>query len=83
MKIEVKYAKAVQMLTLPDGSSTLVRIGQHYPADDPIVQAHPEAFSDDPRYGMNWTGQAPAYMALPPDEGGEAAGSGRGSRRDR
>lgn len=34
------------------GSTVSVVIGEHWPADDPVVTAYPTFFTDDPRYGL-------------------------------
>lgn len=35
------------------GAGRSVVTGQHWPADDPVVVAYPELFTDDPRYGLS------------------------------
>jgi hypothetical protein len=45
--MQVVYATATQHV-----GAGLVRKGTHWPADDPIVKAHPDLFSSDPRYGL-------------------------------
>jgi hypothetical protein len=43
--------------------------GQHWPANDPIVQENPGLFSDDPRFGLTYSpGHAPREMAYAPGE---------------
>lgn len=39
--------------TFVTGTSGAVVLGTHWPADDPIVKAHPECFTADPRYGLS------------------------------
>jgi hypothetical protein len=56
-----------------------VHVGEHYPADDPAVKAMPDAFTTDPRYGVQWTGQPPAEMSEPPVE---QATAGPGEKRN-
>jgi len=34
------------------GASEAVNLGEHWLADDPIVRAYPDFFTDDPRYGL-------------------------------
>lgn len=46
------YAKSTASVALPDGAVVGVQEGSHWSADDPIVQAHPDLFSDDARFGM-------------------------------
>jgi len=39
--------------TFVTGTAGAVVLGTHWPADDPIVRAHPECFTADPRYGLS------------------------------
>jgi len=56
--------------------------GEHWPADDPVVKVMPEAFSPDPRYGVQWSGTPPPELADPPVEQATAApGEKRNVRR--
>jgi hypothetical protein len=50
--LRVVYAVTTAMVGLPEGHQALVRHGTHWPADDPVVVAHPDLFSDDPRHGL-------------------------------
>ena len=60
-----------------------VRMGEHYPADDPVVKAMPDAFTADPRYGLQWTGAPPPEMAeAPAEEPVEQATAGPGEKRN-
>ncbi len=34
------------------GVPVSIAIGQHWPANDPVVLAYPSMFADDPRYGL-------------------------------
>jgi hypothetical protein len=43
--------------TFYSGRPISIVIGQHWPVDDPIVKAFPSMFSDDPRYGLQFTEQ--------------------------
>jgi len=82
-EIRVVYAKSTISLPTIDGANIPVRQGSHWPADDQLVCEHPGEFSSDPRYGMCWSGQAPAYMALAPGEplpGDETSVQPRGRR---
>jgi hypothetical protein len=58
--LRVVYAVTTAMVGLPGGGSTLLRVGTHWPAEDPLVQARPDLFSDDPRYGLQATAPGPA-----------------------
>jgi len=50
--MRVVYPKASVMLAMPDGSSMHVPLGTHWAADDPVVLAYPDMFSDNPRHGV-------------------------------
>lgn len=67
MPIDVVYAKINASLSMPSGHTVAVHVGTHWPATDPVVRQHPDAFTADPRFGMSWTGETPYYMNLPPD----------------
>lgn len=53
--MDVVFAKATTTAALPNGAVVTVMEGTHWRAEDPIVQMHPDLFSDDPRYGMLFT----------------------------
>lgn len=81
--MQVVYVKVDSaVVTLPDGTPWTLVKGQHYPADDPVVQANRDKFSADPRYGVTWTGEPPAEMALPPDDVVEQATAAPGEKRN-
>lgn len=48
----VRFAKMTGHFTSPKGHTVLVIMGSHWPADDPLVKAYPDAFSDDYHYGL-------------------------------
>ena len=66
--IPVVYATATASLVMGNGAVVAVQMGSHWPADDPLVRQHPANFGDDPRYGLSWTGEPPAYMSIPPGQ---------------
>jgi len=78
--MDVVYATSTQHV-----GAGLVRKGTHWPADDPIVKAHPDLFTTDPRYGMCYSvepegwgdpaGEAPVERAT------KAPGEKRQTRR--
>ena len=35
------------------GAGQAINLGEHWPADDPIVRAYPDFFDADPRYGLS------------------------------
>ena len=80
--MNIVYATGTTSVTAPDGSSVTVRHGQHWSAEDPIVRAHPGLFSDNPCYGLTFTGEPPVEMSQPPVESATAApGERRNVRR--
>lgn len=50
--MDVVYATGTTSVGTPDGARVIVRGGEHWPADDPVVIANPGLFSADPRYGL-------------------------------
>jgi hypothetical protein len=60
----------------------VVHKGSHWPADDPIVRAHPDLFSDDPRYGLSYTAEPDGWDA-PVEQATKAPGEKRATRRAR
>lgn len=65
--IDVVYAKATVILKTDEGADIPVGMGTHWPANDPLVTGHPDAFTPDPRFGLQFSGEPPEYMHLPPD----------------
>jgi len=61
------FAKGTVSLVL-DGAPIGVPGGSHWLADDPLVLAHPEAFTTDCRYGLAFSGEPPAVLSIPPGE---------------
>jgi hypothetical protein len=45
------FAKTTTAISSPHGGTITVPEGSHWSADDPIVTANPDLFSDDPRWG--------------------------------
>jgi hypothetical protein len=70
--IETVYATADFPVEGPIGQRLMVRKGTHWPADDPVVRQHPDAFSPDPRYGLQYS-QEPKGWDDPPVETATAA----------
>jgi hypothetical protein len=80
--VNVVYAVESGSLITPDGGTVSVRKGTHWSAADPVVQAHPDWFSADARYGLSWSGEPPAEMRDAPVEQATAApGEKRNVRR--
>lgn len=67
--------------------SGVVRKGSHWPDDDPVVLAHPDLFSTDPRYGLSFSAKPdgfddPVRDAEPPvEQATRAPGEKRQARR--
>ena len=58
----------------------MVRKGSHWPADDPVVKAHPDLFSADPRFGLNYSVEPDGFDA-PAETATKAPGEKRQTRR--
>jgi hypothetical protein len=80
MTIRVVYASQTKRVELPAGGFGVIAKGSHWPADDPIVAAHPEVFTDDPRYGMHYSVEPAGYDA-PVEQTTAAPGEKRNVRR--
>src|SRR5215471_21818774 len=57
--LQVVYATTTAAVTMPGGYTVTVRFGSHWPATDPVVAQQPSLFSEDPRYGLNYTAPPP------------------------
>lgn len=79
--MNIVYATATTNVGLPGGIGTiLVGKGTHWPADDPVVLAHQDLFSSDPRYGLVFTVE-PAGFGDPVETASAAPGERRSVRR--
>jgi hypothetical protein len=78
--MQVKYATANAIINRPGGGAVRVRKGSHWPTDDPIVQAQPSLFSDDPRWGLEYSVQ-PDGFDDPVEQATAAPGEKRNVRR--
>lgn len=63
------------------GPTGVVRKGSHWPADDPIVLAHPDLFSDDPRYGLSYSVTPEGFDDPAPEPPVEQATAAPGEKR--
>jgi hypothetical protein len=79
--IPTVYAVDTRVIPLDTGGIITVRYGQHWPADDPFVRSHPELFSMDPRYGMEYTQEPAGYKDPPVEQATAAPGEKRNVRR--
>ncbi len=80
--INVVYATATKRVQLSSGVWSVVPKGSHWPADDPVVTAHPDLFSPDPRWGMSYSVEPDGYDA-PVEQATAAPGERRQTRRPR
>jgi hypothetical protein len=78
--IRVVFASDTKRVELPAGGYGVIAKGSHWPATDPIVLAHPEVFTDDPRYGMNYSVEPAGYDA-PVEQTTAGPGEKRATRR--
>lgn len=62
------FAKTTASVPMPGGYAVPVQGGTHWLADDPVVQARPDLFTADCRYGLAWSGDPPECLSVPPDE---------------
>lgn len=79
--MKIVYATSTTSVALEGGGSGTVVFGSHWPADDPIVRAHPDLFSDDARYGMNYSVEPAGYGDPPVEMATAAPGEKRTTRR--
>jgi len=63
--MDIRFAKETTHVAAGTGHTVLVILGTHWPADDPIVQAFPNLFTDDPIYGLMYS-QPPITSPPPP-----------------
>jgi hypothetical protein len=69
VNLEHVFAKA---MTVADdaGYPVTVQGGSHWLADDPLVLARPDLFTEDCRYGLSWSGEPPGCLSVPPEDEG-------------
>lgn len=80
--MDIVYATATARVGLPDGGGGVVQKGSHWPADDPVVESHPDLFSSDPRYGLQFSREPSGFRDEAPVEQVTAApGERRNVRR--
>lgn len=77
--MRVVYAKQTASVVMPEGYPVVVPLGTHWSAADPVVRAHPELFSDDPRFGIY--GRPPADDDAPTETATAAPGERRAAVR--
>lgn len=59
--MKIVYASGSAVVATTDGARYRVVKGSHWPADDPVVLAQPSLFSDDSRYGLNYSAEPDGY----------------------
>lgn len=79
--MKIVYATSTSLVTDPNtGVRGTVNKGSHWSADDPVVQQHPELFSEDPRWGLNYSVEPEGWDA-PVEQATAAPGERRAVRR--
>ena len=79
--MDVVYATTTGNVTDPStGMRGTVVKGSHWSADDPVVKAHPEMFSADPRWGLAYSVEPEGWDA-PVEQATAAPGERRTIRR--
>ena len=79
--MNVVYAIQSASVATEAGAQASIHRGQHWPADDPIVRAHPGLFSDDPRYGLTFSERPEGFDAAPVEQVTAGPGEKRGQVR--
>jgi hypothetical protein len=79
--VDVVYAVNTAQVSLAGGGTALVCKGEHWPATDEVVKAHPSLFSTDPRYGMRYSVEPSGYNDPPVEQATAAPGERRNTRR--
>jgi hypothetical protein len=73
--MDVVYATQTCSVAMPHGGQMLVSEGSHWPADDPLVQAHQDLFTEDPSAGLMYSQKPVEAVAV------EQATAAPGERR--
>lgn len=82
--MNVVYAKQTSHVSTPEGFSVLIIQGTHWPANDPLVELHPDMFSDDPTTGLFFTRPpvtSPPKQPEPDGDDTETATNDPGTKR--
>lgn len=79
--IEPVFATATFPAQAENGARVMVHKGSHWPANDPVVKRHPEAFSTDPRYGLQYSEEPKGWDDPPVEQATAAPGERRQARR--
>jgi len=78
--MKVVYANTTTHVASSRGHTVLLVIGTHWPDNDPLVKAHPELFSDDARFGLNFS-SPPVEDAAPIEQATAVPGEKRNVKR--
>lgn len=78
--MDVVYATQTCSVAMPHGGQVFVREGSHWPANDPLVTAHPDLFSTDPASGLMYS-RTPAVEEPAVEQATAAPGERRTVRR--
>jgi hypothetical protein len=70
--MNVVFAVSTASVATQTRGQVLVRMGSHWPADDPLVLAHPGLFTADPQPGLSYS-ERPAELDDAPVESATAA----------
>jgi hypothetical protein len=81
MALEVVFARWSTQVTTPDGGRHSVQGGQHWPASDPVVQANPDLFSSDGRFGLSYSAAPPELSDAPVEQATAGPGEKRSAVR--
>lgn len=65
MNLDHVFAKTTTVVG-DGGHPTRIQAGSHWLADDAVVRAHPDLFTEDCRYGLAFSGEPPGCLAIPP-----------------
>lgn len=79
--IKTVFACGTEQVHLPSGMTVHVRKGTHWPAEDPVVEARPDLFTEDSRFGMLYTRKPEGYDAPIVETATAAPGEQRGRVR--
>jgi hypothetical protein len=79
--IEHVFATADFPAETEAGARVMVRKGSHWPVDDPLVKRYPEAFSSDPRWGLQFSREPSGWDDPPVEQATAAPGERRNVRR--
>jgi hypothetical protein len=82
--MNVVYARREEQVPTQWGGSVLIPLGSHWDAEDPLVKARPDLFTDDPAVGLASSApmQAPPRGVVGPASHVEPATANPGEKRN-